>query len=325
MSDPVDQALEDYFSDLLSDSKLGHDLTKSPVGHKGRVQPETKISASVPVKAPAPAPAHAGSASRQQCQVERPASVSLKAAVPVKIVEVGQRLEKQKLQNLLNSSAPKEAEAPKPAPVKAGLIEQNKRPQAPTIPKERPELVSTPCDQEINDHCDGAKTPTLMPPAKQQHADESQKGTPGLDAAPFDALLFCVGGLTLAVPLVELGQIYPMSEELTPLFGQAKWFMGLLPSPSGKVYTVNTAMFVMPERYKPEECSFKFVVTLANSHWGLAVDEVRQPTRLTPEDVTWRGQRGKRPWLAGTVKSAMCALIDTRSLERMLSANDLAQ
>lgn len=323
MSDPVDQALEDYFSDLLSDSKLGHDLTKSLVGHKGKVQPETKISASEPVKAPAPA--HAGPASRQQCQVERSASVSLKAAVPVKIVEVDQRLEKQKLQILLNSSAPKEAETPKPIPEKARLIEQNKRPQAPTVPKERPELASTRYDQEIDHPCNGTETPTHVPPVKQQHTDESQKGTPGLGAAPFDALLFCVGGLTLAVPLVELGQIYPMSEELTPLFGQAKWFMGLLPSPSGKVYTVNTAMFVMPERYNPDECKFKFVVTLANSHWGLAVDEVRQPTRLTPEDVTWRGQRSKRPWLAGTVKSAMCALIDTRSLERMLSENDLAQ
>jgi purine-binding chemotaxis protein CheW len=67
----------------------------------------------------------------------------------------------------------------------------------------------------------------------------------------FECLLFSVGGLVLAVPLVELGSIHTMTDELTPLFGQADWFMGLLPIKDSNIRTVNTAKIVMPERYKP--------------------------------------------------------------------------
>lgn len=76
-------------------------------------------------------------------------------------------------------------------------------------------------------------------------------GRPRWAQESFEVLLFKVSGLTLAVPLISLGQIQPLTEELTPLFGQADWFMGLQPTPTGKVRTVNTAKFVMPERYDP--------------------------------------------------------------------------
>jgi hypothetical protein len=41
--------------------------------------------------------------------------------------------------------------------------------------------------------------------------------------------------LTLAVPLVCLGSIYSLAgQELTPLFGQPDWFLGILPLPGGQ-------------------------------------------------------------------------------------------
>jgi purine-binding chemotaxis protein CheW len=49
---------------------------------------------------------------------------------------------------------------------------------------------------------------------------------------------------------------------------------------------------------------------------------VQQPTRLNPEDVTWRSERSKRPWLAGTVKAAMCALLDVPQMGRILQSHD---
>ncbi|EGH26289.1 CheW domain-containing protein, partial [Pseudomonas amygdali pv. mori str. 301020] len=43
-------------------------------------------------------------------------------------------------------------------------------------------------------------------------------------------------GLTLAVPLVCLGSIYPLAgQELTPLFGQPDWFLGILPCQAGNL------------------------------------------------------------------------------------------
>lgn len=139
----------------------------------------------------------------------------------------------------------------------------------------------------------------------------------------FDALLFQVSGLTLAVPLIALGQIQPLTDNLTSIFGQSDWFMGLLSSPAGQIKTVNTALFVMPEKYNDDFLkTVKYVMTIDGMSWGLAVDSVNQPITLDPEDVNWRSQRSKRPWLAGTVKSAMCALIDIPQMARLLSNTD---
>ncbi len=146
-----------------------------------------------------------------------------------------------------------------------------------------------------------------------------ENGRPQWAQNRFDVLLFNVAGLTLAVPLIALGQIQPLTDELTPLFGQADWFMGLQPTAAGKIRTVNTAKFVMPERYDENFVNTaKYVVSINGVPWGLAVDSVNQPITLQPEDVKWRSDRSKRPWLAGTVKEHMCALLDIPRIGQML-------
>ncbi len=144
-------------------------------------------------------------------------------------------------------------------------------------------------------------------------------GLPQWAQSRFDVLLFDVAGLTLAVPLISLGQIYPLTDELTPLFGQAEWFMGIQPTPMGKIHTVNTARFVMPEKYNDALlANAKYVMSLNGVSWGLALDSVAQPMRLNPDQVKWRSDRSKRPWLAGTVKEHMCALLDVPRIAQLL-------
>lgn len=150
-----------------------------------------------------------------------------------------------------------------------------------------------------------------------------ENGRPSWAQDRFEVLLFEVAGLTLAVPLISLGQIQPLTDELTPLFGQAEWFMGLQPTPVGKIRTINTARFVMPERYEEKFAeNARYVVSIDGLPWGLAVDAVNQPITLQPEDVKWRGERSKRPWLAGTVKQHMCALLDIPAMGVLLNAAD---
>ena len=144
-------------------------------------------------------------------------------------------------------------------------------------------------------------------------------GRPAWAQERFEVLLFTVSGLTLAVPLIALGQIQPLTDELTPLFGQADWFMGLLPTSRGRIRTVNTAKFVMPERYDENfERTAEYVISIDGLPWGLAVDKVNQPISLDPDDVKWRTERSRRPWLAGTVKEHMCALLDIRRIGQLL-------
>lgn len=182
---------------------------------------------------------------------------------------------------------------------------------------ETPEITIAP---EITPVIELTPTEHLQPTHFQLEGLEwLENGRPQWAQSRFDVLLFQVSGLTLAVPLISLGQIQPLTDELTPLFGQADWFMGLQPTPAGKIRTVNTAKFVMPERYDESFVkTAKYVVSINGVPWGLAVDSVNQPITLQPDDVKWRGDRSKRPWLAGTVKEHMCALLDIPRIGQML-------
>ena len=174
---------------------------------------------------------------------------------------------------------------------------------------------------------------TIEPEVEEQAQDNRHlttvwmdNGRPEWAQERFECLLFKVGGLSLAVPLVELGTIYPMTDELTPLFGQAGWFMGLLTVKENNIRTVNTAKIVMPERYTDKMIDdFAYVLSINGVDWGLAVDSVANAVTLQPEDVRWRSERSKRPWLAGTVVDHMCALLDVSQLAAMFLGEDKSQ
>jgi purine-binding chemotaxis protein CheW len=132
--------------------------------------------------------------------------------------------------------------------------------------------------------------------------------------------VFVVNGLKLAVPLLLLGNIHTLDKELTPLFDQPGWFLGLLPVPDGRnIRVVDTAQLVMPERYNPETTALlKFAVGVHNSDWAFAAHAIEGSISLTTDAVKWRTQRTSRPWLAGTVISEMCALVDLDAFEQVL-------
>lgn len=163
-----------------------------------------------------------------------------------------------------------------------------------------------------------------IPPAMAAPAPWPDNGRPQWAQTPFECLLFQVGGLTLAVPLVELGSIHLLEEgELTPIFGQIDWFMGLLKIKQQTVRAIDTAQVVMPERYREAmRDGYRYVITLNGSDWGLAVDRVANAVVLDPDAVRWRGQRSQRPWLAGTVVAHMCALLDVAQLAWMFHNRD---
>lgn len=147
-----------------------------------------------------------------------------------------------------------------------------------------------------------------------------QASTPVWREQEFEALLFDVAGLTLAVPLVSLGTIHALDSEITPLFGQPDWFLGILPTVTGNLKVLDTARWVMPERYTDAlQEGLRFVISVQGYDWGLAVHGVSRSIKLTPDQVKWRSQQGKRPWLAGTVIDQMCALLDVAALAEMIA------
>ncbi|MGE8151651.1 chemotaxis protein CheW [Pseudomonas vancouverensis] len=169
----------------------------------------------------------------------------------------------------------------------------------------------------------------LVPPVVEVHLPPSNtpppvetEGRPSWAAEPFECLLFDVAGLTLAVPLVCLGSIYSLAgHELTPLFGQPDWFLGILPSQAGNLKVLDTARWVMPDRYRDDfKQGLQYVISVQGYEWGLAVHQVSRSLRLDPNEIKWRSHRGQRPWLAGTVIEHMCALLDVASLAELIAS-----
>lgn len=135
----------------------------------------------------------------------------------------------------------------------------------------------------------------------------------------FECLLFEVAGLKLAVPLVTLGAIHQIDRKFNALPGQFDWFIGILQTNVGNIKVLDTALCVMPERYDAS-CreGLNYVITLHGFAWGISCHKILKSITLEPEDVKWRSQRGKRPWLAGTVVDQMCALVDTAGFHHVI-------
>lgn len=213
--------------------------------------------------------------------------------------------------SLLNSRLLEDVELKAAEPVQAPPVAKVSTVAAPLV--EVKSAVVAPVAAPLQ----SAKVAEVAPPepvkpakARRDWADEA-----------FECLLFEVGGLTLAVPLISLGSIYPLTTELTPLFGQPDWFMGILPSQAGNLKVVNTGLWVMPERYEDSlKDGYGYVISIEGYDWGLAVTNVRESIRLQPEQVKWRSSSGQRPWLAGTVIDHMCALMDVVELAGLIAS-----
>nr|WP_297347824.1 chemotaxis protein CheW [uncultured Glaciecola sp.] len=138
----------------------------------------------------------------------------------------------------------------------------------------------------------------------------------------FQALFFEVAGLTLAVPLIELGGIHEITK-IAPIIGKPDWFMGVMLKNEDKFNVVDSARWVMPEKYDDEmaeNLNYQFLINLGKTPWVLTCERLINTVELNKSDVKWRTNTGKRPWLAGMVKERMCALINVAELVEMLKA-----
>lgn len=90
------------------------------------------------------------------------------------------------------------------------------------------------------------------------------------------------------------------------------------------VNVIDTARLVMPERYDPSMTeSYRYILSLKNCDWSIAVDSIGGELALSPQNVRWRSEHTRREWLAGTVVDKMCALVDIDVLDRQIMADSI--
>ncbi|RMF16749.1 MAG: chemotaxis protein CheW [Gammaproteobacteria bacterium] len=321
----VDEAILDYLSDLLTPPVDEQASTDAEPNSARTAEAADRTSAgSVEKKVPAAEKTPAVRSSPPRQPVEAPVVPrSMKKVPPPRPVRVADTPVIKPAPPMIALKVASAESVRKSSPVHAQQSES--APQ--TIDKPKTDAPAT-----VARHPDKARTQeaaTSVPPkeartaAQPAPANKAPEGLPAWADERFQVLLFEVAGLKLAVPLISLGSIYPIEDRLTHLFGMPDWFMGLMPKGDVQIKVVDTALWVMPEKYDPAmRESARFVVTLHGTEWGLASHEIHESLTLHRDDVKWRQSRGKRPWLAGTVVQHMCALLDVEAFGQLLANSE---
>jgi purine-binding chemotaxis protein CheW len=178
---------------------------------------------------------------------------------------------------------------------------------------EAPQIVETPSVVEI------ANTTNVQVVEEDQVAEI----VPTWAEASFQCLMFKVNGITLSIPLSSLQTIIEWKQKPSVIPGQPYWHLGIMMNREDKVGIIDTAKIIMPERLSDradgERQTGGYIIVVGDGRWGLACDSIVSTELFTQEMIRWRTGLGKRPWLAGTAKDQLCAVLDVEALLGMLA------
>jgi purine-binding chemotaxis protein CheW len=148
--------------------------------------------------------------------------------------------------------------------------------------------------------------------------EQEERTAPDWAQEPFQCLIFRVGDITLATPLLALDNIVKWETELTPMPFQPDWHLGVLQNRDDKVVVIDTAKLLQLEQSEEEEIvtrnSGSHVLIIGNHQFGLACDSLAKPLFLNKEDVHWTIKHEQRPWMAGTIREKLTILLDIDEL-----------
>lgn len=141
-------------------------------------------------------------------------------------------------------------------------------------------------------------------------------GKPASPATPFQALLFEIQGLSLALPLDQLDGIEKWPATVLPkIADKPAHYLGLLSRPGLHTQVVDPGKILHTD--PPGTQTPRYILLVDNKRWGLAVSSVKKVLTIHDGDCKWR-QPGQRPWFAGTVLSDLIHVLDLPELLRAL-------
>jgi purine-binding chemotaxis protein CheW len=150
-----------------------------------------------------------------------------------------------------------------------------------------------------------------------EHEEQDERPAPEWAQEPFQCLIFRVGGITLATPLLALDNIVKWEKELTPMPFQPDWHLGVLQNRDDKVVVVDTTKLLMLDQPQEEVIDNKegsHILIIGEHHFGLACESLAKPLFLKKEDIRWAIRHEDRPWMAGTIKDKLTILLDIDEL-----------
>lgn len=152
----------------------------------------------------------------------------------------------------------------------------------------------------------------------EEHVEEQdERAAPEWAQEPFQCLIFRVGDISLATPLLALDNIVKWEQELTPMPFQPDWHLGVLQNRDDKIVVVDIAKLLMLDQSEEEITARQggsHILIIGDHHFGLPCDSLAKPAFLSKDDVHWSIRHEDRPWMAGTIKDKLTILLDIDEL-----------
>lgn len=130
-----------------------------------------------------------------------------------------------------------------------------------------------------------------------------------------EVMLFRVQGLRLAIPASQLERTADWPPVLLPPQPPHPWVRGRFGAGAALTTVMDSAQILIPPRFRradPEPCPR--IIILRGGAWALTCDAHVESMTLPAQGVQWRTVHTTRPWLAGTLRSHECGLLDVAAL-----------
>jgi len=165
--------------------------------------------------------------------------------------------------------------------------------------------------------------------ANASNPTEIASGQPDAPLVPqwgssnFKCLMVDVGGIAIAIPVTKV--LGTMAWEHNVVDTTAP-IVDTLKTPDGqRVSVIDVARIVLPLDQWPRnrgqgDGGMHPLVLVTNGQFGLLVDRLNGEKTVISQEITWRSEATRRPWLAGTSKSLACVVLDVDALVGLMGA-----
>ena len=133
-----------------------------------------------------------------------------------------------------------------------------------------------------------------------------------------EAVIFTIDGLRLALPAEKLARIVEFPADILPAASTLPWYAGQFMLGETGIDIIDPAEIVIPPSHRVRSSDarrqdMRHLLLIKDSSWALACQEVASVT-IEDGQIRRRTVRTRRLWLAGTVMSHACGLLDVDGL-----------
>jgi purine-binding chemotaxis protein CheW len=131
----------------------------------------------------------------------------------------------------------------------------------------------------------------------------------------FRVLLFYIGGLRFAMPLVQMRGVSLVPEKKAQVPGRASWHLGMIRVRGATVALVELGGLLGIDA----ACEHPdYLLLIADGAAAIACDRIGEAVTIESDRVRWRRRASQRTWLAGLLSDEMCLLLDAEALGEMI-------